>query len=272
MRRNSTLGIGLLIAPLTIGVGMLTACSDQQDSEIARVRQPLEVRCADEVDSLPEMSWVCPDELTVECSDPEGTDVALIYGTPPEAQQCSDFEVSVAPKGPFAVGTHEIEITSSADGGTSLCETTLTVVDTTPPELSPKHVELWPPNHKWHTITASDCFEIHDACDATVEATLLWVSSDEASDDTGDGNTEPDMQFLGCDSVQLRAERQGSGDGRVYRLGWQFEDDEANTVEKTCQVIVPHDQGHAVAPPDAGAVVELHNRAACAPAADAGGD
>jgi len=59
--------------------------------------------------------------------------------------------------------------------------------------------------------------------------------------DTGDGNTEPDI-ILGCDEVQLRSERRGPSNGRVYRLGWRAADDAGNETEGECVVTVPHDQ------------------------------
>jgi hypothetical protein len=172
--------------------------------------------------------------------------------------------MSVNDEGPFEVGTHDIRITSDGDAGMGVCEATLTVVDTIAPQVTPKAVELWPPNHKWHSISAMDCFEIEDACDAKVKATVLWATSDEPADDTGDGNTEPDMKLVGCDEVQLRSERKGNGDGRVYRIGWRFTDDSGNSTESVCQVTVPHDQGKDAAA-DAGdsPVVELRNEISC---------
>lgn len=262
MRRKSLIGVGLV--SLSFFGAAMTACFQEQDSGIARIHQPLEARCVDDAEDLPAMSWLCPNDLTVECSNPEGTDVEAIFSEPPETQQCSDLKFSVSPSGPFAVGTHQIQISSNLDGGTSLCEATLTVVDTLPPEVTPKHVELWPPNHKLHTISATDCFDVVDACDAHVEAALLWATSDEPVDDIGDGTSEPDLEFSGCDRVQVRAERQGPGNGRVYRLGWQFSDDEGNTTERVCEVFVPHDQGHSgVGAADTPPAVEIDNDPGC---------
>ncbi|MBW1907032.1 MAG: hypothetical protein JRJ24_17370, partial [Deltaproteobacteria bacterium] len=66
-------------------------------------------------------------------------------------------------------------------------------------------------------------------------------SSDEPVNDKGDGNTEPDI-ILSCDSVELRAERQGGSDGRVYSLEYRAVDDDGNETSGTCTVVVPHDQ------------------------------
>jgi hypothetical protein len=44
--------------------------------------------------------------------------------------------------------------------------------------------------------------------------------------------------------VQLRAERQGGGNGRTYKLGWTAVDESGNPTEgvHVCVVTVPHDQ------------------------------
>lgn len=267
MRRHYILRGSVAIAPATIALLIVACASTEDETAPQRVQQPLRVECVDDAEAVSDTSWVCPESRTVECRDPEGTDVALILSQPPQDQLCSDVELSVDPEGPFGLGTHSIEISSNLDGGTVLCEATLTIVDTTAPKVTPKHVELWPPNHKWHAISAADCFEIEDACDASVEASVLWATSDEPLNDTGDANTEPDIAFLACDQVQLRAERKGNGSGRVYRMAWRFTDDAGNSTDSTCEVVVPHDQGNGEAfaePPQ----VELNNNAVCQP--DAG--
>jgi hypothetical protein len=43
--------------------------------------------------------------------------------------------------------------------------------------------------------------------------------------------------------VQLRSERQGGSNGRVYTLGWTAVDDSGNETDGECVVSVPHDQG-----------------------------
>jgi hypothetical protein len=42
----------------------------------------------------------------------------------------------------------------------------------------------------------------------------------------------------------LRADRDGSGDGRVYTITFRVRDAVGNTTFATAQVQVPHDQGH----------------------------
>jgi len=168
--------------------------------------------------------WLCPDSLTVECED-GGANPDFIFftpdGDPPPA--CDELDYVLNDEGPFEVGTHEIVISVApeepeGEPGEVLCQTTLTVEDTEPPEANDDAIELWPPNHKWHTISGSDC--VRDRCDGDdLDVTFGYATSDEPVNDKGDGNTEPDI-ILECDRVQLRAERQGPSNGRVYKLGW----------------------------------------------------
>jgi len=189
--------------------------------------------------------WLCPEDLTVQCED-GGADPELIYFEPtgdlPES--CDEISLSLNDEGPFDLGTHDIVVTASAGDGNGeptevTCEATLTVEDTEAPEAKNGVVELWPPNHKFHTITGEDC--VRDACDRHLEVAFLSASSDEPVNARGDGNTEPDI-LLACDQVQLRSERQGGSNGRVYTLAWTAVDDAGNRTDGECIVAVPHDQ------------------------------
>ena len=229
------------------------------DTNVDPSTQNLVPACIENADDLDGEDWLCPDDLTVECEN-GGADPELIYLVPsgdlPES--CAEIELSINDEGPFELGTHDIVVTANASGvdaGTVevLCEATLTVEDTVPPEAIDEMVELWPPNHKFHTISGEDC--VRDACDGELEVTFLSASSDEPVNDKGDGNTEPDI-ILDCERVQLRSERQGGGNGRIYTLAWKAVDDAGNQTEGECVVAVPHDQSGRAAVDD-GAAYEI---------------
>jgi hypothetical protein len=132
----------------------------------------------------------------------------------------------------------------------------ITVQDTTPPEiiLSDEQIVLWPPNHKYRTIEIAECcvISVTDICDADVDmddVVITSVSSDEPENDpgTGDGNTLNDIIIKDSQTVDLRAERQGNGNGRVYTINFEVTDDSGNTGTESCTIWVPHDQdGHPV--------------------------
>ena len=59
---------------------------------------------------------------------------------------------------------------------------------------------------------------------------ITSVSSDEPDNAGGDGNTINDIVIAGdCKSVQLRKERMGSGNGRVYTITLTVTDSGGNT-------------------------------------------
>jgi hypothetical protein len=62
-------------------------------------------------------------------------------------------------------------------------------------------------------------------------------------DDDDDATSSEDIVLVGPDEVQVRAERDGSGNGRVYTIGFIVRDAGGNEAESTCTVTVAHDQG-----------------------------
>ena len=116
--------------------------------------------------------------------------------------------------------------------------------DHEPPKITCEPIELWPPNHQYVTVDLQDCITDVDECDPHWSARILWVSSDEPENGQGDGNTDDDIVCVDHDTVRLRAERQGPGDGRVYEIRFEAKDHKNNKKDFTCEVFVPHDQGH----------------------------
>ncbi len=118
--------------------------------------------------------------------------------------------------------------------------------DSTPPviTLDPNaNISLWPPNHNYHTVEVSDfVLSASDDCDPTVNLNsvfILKVTSDEVEDGQGDGNTLNDIVIAAdCKSAQLRAERSGNGDGRVYTITFKVKDAAGNFTTATAKVTV----------------------------------
>jgi probable HAF family extracellular repeat protein len=108
----------------------------------------------------------------------------------------------------------------------------------TPPVISGASVTppvLWPPNQKLvsanvrYTLTPPSC---GGAC-------TLSVSSTEPVN--GSDITSPDWLVLDPHTVELRAERAGHGDGRVYTIAINCTNSAGNR-KKTVTVLVPHDR------------------------------
>lgn len=115
--------------------------------------------------------------------------------------------------------------------------------DTTSPvigEILARPGVLWPPNHKMIPVTvavvATDDSGIAPVCH------VAGVSSNEPVLGSGDGRTAPDWQITGPLRLNLRAERSGRGEARVYTLPIECQDQAGNTAMGTAAIVVPHDQ------------------------------
>ena len=120
------------------------------------------------------------------------------------------------------------------------------VNDNTPPtiqvSLSPN--VLRPANHKMVPITAT--ITVQDNLDPTPTVKLVSITSNEAVNGKGDGNTASDIdgaEFNTDDrKFLLRAERSGTGNGRYYTVTYRATDAAGNTALASAQVFVPHNQ------------------------------
>ena len=90
------------------------------------------------------------------------------------------------------------------------------------------------------TLTAA----VQDAGDAAPRTKIVSVTSNEAGNGPGDGNTAGDWEITGDLTLNLRAERAGGGSGRVYTIVVESRDAADNASTASVAVLVPHDQGH----------------------------
>ena len=126
----------------------------------------------------------------------------------------------------------------------SSCEQIIEVVDTTPPviqNVAANPNDLWPPNHKMVQVTVATTAT--DNCDPSPACVISSVSSNEPINGLGDGNTTPDWVITGDLTVDIRAERSGNGDGRIYTIEVTCTDECGNSSTATAGVTVPHDKG-----------------------------
>ncbi len=71
-------------------------------------------------------------------------------------------------------------------------------------------------------------------------------------DAAGSGDTGPDGRGVGTATAEVRAERAGRGNGRVYHTGFTADDGRGGTCSGEVHVGVPHDQGGGAVPVDDG--------------------
>ncbi|MFB0504600.1 MAG: hypothetical protein ACETWE_12265 [Candidatus Bathyarchaeia archaeon] len=97
---------------------------------------------------------------------------------------------------------------------------------------------LWPPNHRYVDVTI---LGVTDPDGDNVTITVTGVTSDEPTD----GKHSPDAYGVGTDTVSLRAERLGAGNGRVYMVTFIASDGKGGEAEGNVTVYVPHHKtGH----------------------------
>ena len=155
------------------------------------------------------------------------------------------------PTGSLSIGNHTVTVTTTGACGSETQTATLTVSSGTPViHLSATSATMWPPNHQYQTFNVSDFVSSANAgCgggDITGNVVIQKVSSDEPEDNAsgGDGNTLNDIVIApNCKSVQLRRERDGNLNGRVYTITFKVTDSFGNTATATVKVSVPITNG-----------------------------
>src|SRR5881398_377611 len=116
-----------------------------------------------------------------------------------------------------------------------------------PPDCSHAWVspaELWPPNHKYVTVGVRG---MTDPDGDAMRVVITGIRQDEPLNGLGDGDTCPDASGIGKgNTAQVRAERAGTRDGRVYYVSFSADDGRGGRCQGTAKVCVPHDQspGH----------------------------
>jgi hypothetical protein len=202
-----------------------------------------------------------PAPVTLECNSPGG-----IPGSDPEIQawiasataedECEGpianimndapgFFASACPPGnPTTVNFSASDSGGNVGGDSS----TVTVVDSMAPSVQCAVAKdrLWPPNHRMADVGLT--YSSMDICDANPLTFDVSVLSDEhpATASGAGGAIHCEDAIIGPGGeVQLRAERSGGGDGRVYTIVVSATDSCGNVGICEVNVTVPHNMGHA---------------------------
>ncbi|MGZ5434773.1 MAG: HYR domain-containing protein [Pyrinomonadaceae bacterium] len=198
----------------------------------------------------------CPANITTG-TDPNTCSANVNPGTATATDNCdgsptvtSTRSDGQAMNAPYPKGTTTITWRATDDAGNySECPQTVTVVDDDAPTFTFTGTQtMWPPNHKYKTFTVANLVaSVSDNCDvplALSKVIITKVTSDEIENGNGDGNTSNDIIIgANCRSVQLRSERDGGGNGRVYTIFFSVTDNAGNVGTGTTTVVVPHNNG-----------------------------
>ena len=134
--------------------------------------------------------------------------------------------------------------TYKANDGTAdsnVTTVTISVIDTEGPSISisTSATTLWPPNHDLVNVGLS--FGATDNGCSGSATTSVEILSDEDDVTSGGGEMSPDAKGM----LFLRAERDGSSDGRVYLIRVTATDASNNTSHGCAAVVVPHSMSAA---------------------------
>jgi hypothetical protein len=148
------------------------------------------------------------------------------------------FTLLQQPAGPYNLGTTPVTLTATDSfAAFASCSANVTVADTTAPTISSANASpsvLWPPNHKMVAVNLG--VAAADACDANA-ASSCQIASVSSNEPLAAG----DVQVTGKLTLNLRAERAGKGNGRVYTIAVGCNDASGNRATRSVDVSVPHD-------------------------------
>jgi hypothetical protein len=100
--------------------------------------------------------------------------------------------------------------------------------------------ELSPPDHRMADVPLSAAIAVTDPDGDTVRLVVTGITQDEPVLGQGSGNTFPDGLGVGGEVASLRVEREGGGNGRVYRIAYEGSDNRGGSCTGTFDVTVPH--------------------------------
>ena len=198
-------------------------------------------------------SYQCASE--VPAANPSQATASDNCGTPTVTVSESNNGGAGSPASPLII-TRTYTATDGATNTASASQT-ITVIDNTPPviTLNGQTITLWPPNHQYETVQVTDLVaSASDHCDPGINLSsvvIAKVTSDEPENGAGDGNTLNDIVIAtDCKSVQLRAERMGGSNGRVYTITFKVTDSSGNSTTATAKVTVTQSENGASAVDD----------------------
>ena len=140
----------------------------------------------------------------------------------------SSFPASVGPDSTYNGGIRDGFVAKLAFSSSPACSQARASIAT-----------LWPPNHK---MVALAILDVTDPDGDAVTIRIDRISQDEPTSGLGDGDLCPDAQGVGTSTAQLRAERSGTGNGRVYTIFFTATDGRGGSCQGSVKVSVPHDQ------------------------------
>jgi hypothetical protein len=150
-----------------------------------------------------------------------------------------------------APGVHDDQITIVLmDPGNPLAQNSASVrvdvIENHAPDCSRATIsleeELWPPNGKLVRGRISGVVD-PDGDPVSIEVLSINQSQPTLSTAAGSGRSCPDAGIIGPNLFELRSERDGTGEGRQYRVTFRATDSKGGSCQAAVSLCVPHDKG-----------------------------
>ena len=162
-------------------------------------------------------------------------------GVPDSSGSAADGATLTAPTSFAQAGSYTLTLTvTDQDGDTGSDTLEVEVLNQAPvcADAMPSSDSIWPANHQFVSI---DVLGVTDPEGDPITITIDSIFQDEAVDAPGSGFTSPDGQGMGTATAEVRAERVGGGNGRVYHIGFTASDGNGGLCSGVVLVGVPFD-------------------------------
>jgi HYR domain-containing protein/NHL repeat-containing protein len=184
-----------------------------------------------------------PASMTVQATSAHGAPVTYT-ATAVDAAHAVIPVICVPPSGSmFPLGATVVTCTATDAGHRTSTRTFIvTVIHSVPictgAVANPS--SLWPPNHRLESVGVGG---ITSADGGTIALTITSIFQDEPTNAIDNDDLAVDGFGVGTSRAQVRVERSGKLDGRVYYIGFTASSGGASCTG-TVTTSVPHDQGH----------------------------
>lgn len=234
LSQNPSAGTRVGLGPYTVTVTATDGCGNRNSDTVVFTV----------VDNTPP-TVSCPTSSRASADDSCQARVPNVLNGVTASDNCGSVTLSQSPAAGTLVGlgTTTITVTAmDASNNSITCTTTFTVADNTPPLFASDpmvdNAVLWSPDHKMVDVAVN--YAANDNCGAAVGT--LSVTSNEPVNGTGDGDMAPDWEIVDAHHVRLRAERAGTGSGRIYTITVTCVDVDGNSSSRSVTVNVPKSQ------------------------------
>jgi subtilisin-like proprotein convertase family protein len=204
----------------------------------------LSFHTADPVCCSQACSLACSAPIT-QGNDPNLCSAVVTFPFPVVTGSCGTVACAPPSGSIFPVGTTtDICTATTQANATTTCSFPITVNDVQGPLISGASASpatLWVPNHQMTDVTVS--YTTADNCSLpSAISCALSVASNEPVNGLGDGDQTPDWIVVNNHTVKLRAERSGTGTGRIYTVTITCTDQAGRSSSQAVTVNVPHSQ------------------------------